>query len=73
MVFSGDIMVKIILGAINKYGGIDQLKNIITTIQNKPLDRRMILLAWNPKDNSKMALPPCHCIAHFDVSAKNKW
>ncbi len=30
----------------------------------------MILLAWNPKDNSKMALPPCHCIAHFDVSAK---
>ncbi len=63
-------MVKIILGATNKYGGIDQLKTIITTIQNKPLDRRMILLAWNPKDNSTMALPPCHCIAHFDVSAK---
>ncbi len=58
------------IGCDNKYGGIDQLKNIITTIQNKPLDRRMILLAWNPKDNSKMALPPCHCIAHFDVSAK---
>ncbi len=31
----------------------------------------MILLAWNPKDNSKLALPPCHCIAHFDVSATN--
>ncbi len=57
------------IGCDNKYGGIDQLKNIITTIQNKPLDRRMILLAWNPKDNSKMALPPCHCIAHFECSA----
>jgi len=40
--------------------GVDQLKRLINKIKQKPNDRRMIVSAWNPKDISKMALPPCH-------------
>ena len=40
--------------------GIDQLKNLIKTIKEKPHDRRMIVMAWNPIDFPHMALPPCH-------------
>ncbi|KAH9641870.1 hypothetical protein HF086_011620 [Spodoptera exigua] len=28
----------------------------------------MLICAWNPSDLSKMALPPCHCLAQFHVS-----
>lgn len=28
--------------------GVDQLKNCIDTIRNKPSDRRILLCAWNP-------------------------
>ncbi|XP_047545676.1 thymidylate synthase [Vanessa atalanta] len=48
--------------------GIDQLKNVINTIKNNPNDRRMLMCAWNPSDLSKMALPPCHCLAQFYVA-----
>lgn len=51
--------------------GIDQLKNVIETVKSKPWDRRIILTAWNPMDITQMALPPCHCLAHFDVSSIN--
>ena len=40
--------------------GIDQLKNIVTTLKKDPNDRRMLCLAWNPIDLKHMALPPCH-------------
>lgn len=49
--------------------GIDQLKDIIEKIKTDPFDRRLILTAWNPKDIPTMALPPCHCLAQFYVSA----
>jgi thymidylate synthase len=42
--------------------GIDQLYDLVNTMKNNPLDRRMIVSAWNPtaiKANT-MALPPCH-------------
>ena len=48
--------------------GIDQLANIIKTIKTNPTDRRIILSAWNPKAQSKMALPPCHILAQFNIS-----
>ncbi|CAB0034911.1 unnamed protein product [Trichogramma brassicae] len=42
--------------------GIDQLKQVIDTILNKPDDRRIIMSAWNPIDIPIMALPPCHAL-----------
>lgn len=47
--------------------GMDQITNIINTIKSNPDDRRIILCSWNPADLSKMALPPCHCLAQFYV------
>lgn len=47
--------------------GIDQLQDIIDTIQNDPYNRRMILSAWNVSQLSEMALPPCHIMAQFYV------
>ena len=40
--------------------GVDQLKNVVEKLKNKPNDRRMIVTAWNPVDLPTMALPACH-------------
>ncbi|XP_014225040.1 thymidylate synthase-like [Trichogramma pretiosum] len=48
--------------------GIDQLKQVIDTILNKPDDRRIIMSAWNPIDIPIMALPPCHALVQFYVA-----
>ena len=40
--------------------GVDQLKNLVDTLETNPDDRRMIVSAWNPMDLHQMALPPCH-------------
>ena len=47
---------------------IDQLSEVIETIQRNPDSRRMIVCAWNPSDVDKMALPPCHCFFQFYVA-----
>lgn len=40
--------------------GVDQIQKLVDTLKKNPMDRRMIVSAWNPKALSKMALPPCH-------------
>jgi len=40
--------------------GVDQLENLIETLNTDPGSRRMIVNAWNPKQVGEMALPPCH-------------
>jgi len=40
--------------------GVDQLKILVNRLKTNPLDRRMIVSAWNPAALHKMALPPCH-------------
>ncbi|CAO2583182.1 Thymidylate synthase [Lemmus lemmus] len=47
--------------------GVDQLQKVIDTIKTNPDDRRIIMCAWNPKDLSLMALPPCHALCQFYV------
>lgn len=41
-------------------GKVDQLENIIETLNKNPTDRRMICLAWNPLALDYQALPACH-------------
>lgn len=48
--------------------GIDQLRHCIETIKSNPMDRRIILNSWNPKDVNEMALPPCHMFSQFFVT-----
>ena len=40
--------------------GKDQLANVIETAKKDPNNRRLIVSAWNPTDQDRMALPPCH-------------
>lgn len=49
------------------YHGVDQIETIIQLIKNDPTSRRIFLSAWNPKDQSKMCLPPCHVSYQFYV------
>ncbi|TPP39632.1 Bifunctional dihydrofolate reductase-thymidylate synthase [Fasciola gigantica] len=48
--------------------GVDQLAEVIRLISERPWDRRILIVAWNPRDLSKMALPPCHCLVQFFVA-----
>lgn len=44
----------------SKGGGVDQLERVVETLKENPDDRRMMVMAWNPVDLERMALPPCH-------------
>ena len=62
---------------------IDQLKEVIKTLQSNPNSRRMMVSAWNPSvlpdtsisfaqnvANGKAALPPCHAFFQFYVAER---
>ena len=48
-----------------KIGKVDQLRNVIDTLNTNPDDRRMIVCSWNAEELNHMALPPCHYTFHF--------
>ena len=47
---------------------IDQLQQVIDSIKKDPNSRRHLVIAFNPGEVSKMALPPCHAFFQFYVS-----
>ena len=47
---------------------IDQLMNVINSIQKSPDSRRHLVCAWNAGELDKMALPPCHILFQFYVA-----
>ena len=47
---------------------IDQITNVLNQIKSKPDSRRHIVIAWNPAEVDKMALPPCHMMFQFYVA-----
>ena len=61
--------------------GIDQIKELISTLKKNKNSRRMLISAWNPSvlpddelsfsenvEKNKAALPPCHAFFQFYVS-----
>lgn len=48
-------------------GHVDQLQKVIDKLKTNPTDRRMIVSAWHPYWVDHCALPPCHCIFHFNT------
>ena len=47
---------------------IDQITNVLDEIRRNPDSRRLIVTAWNPGENERMALSPCHCLFQFYVA-----
>jgi thymidylate synthase len=51
------------------FNGVDQLNNLVYSINTNAHSRRLIVTAWAPHELDDMALPPCHYA--FQVNINN--
>jgi len=47
---------------------VDQISNVIEQIKKNPDSRRLLVVAFNPGEVERMALPPCHAFFQFYVA-----
>jgi thymidylate synthase len=47
---------------------IDQIQQVLDSLQTDPDSRRHLVCAWNPGQLEDMALPPCHCLFQFYIT-----
>lgn len=51
---------------------LNQIETVIKGLRQDPCGRRHIVCAWNPGELDQMALPPCHALFQFHVSASGR-
>lgn len=51
-------------------GFMDQVDNVLWTLKNKPMDRRMIIQLFRPEYIKQSGLPPCLCSYFIDRTDK---
>lgn len=50
----------------------DQIADLLATLKTHPASRRMLFHAWNVPELDQMALPPCHLVYQFHVTADGR-
>lgn len=48
--------------------GVDQIVWLINEIRRNPDSRRLIVSGWDPRQQDRVALPPCHTLFQFHVA-----
>ncbi len=47
---------------------VDQITQLVEGLRRNPDSRRHLVVAWNPGEVDRMALPPCHALFQFYVA-----